>query len=93
MGVNYLMAKITAMEEKRKKLKLSPARFYAAARSPPSDSMLPVFDKSHARNAMARFNQVDFRSRNEKKTAFNRIMKAAKKFKIDIEEFKKRRPK
>ncbi|MBN1645095.1 hypothetical protein JW851_03590 [Candidatus Woesearchaeota archaeon] len=87
------MTRITAMELKRKKLKMRPAKFYASPRKPPSDSMLPLFDKSHTRNAMARFNQVDFKSKNEKKTAFAKIMRSAKKFKIDIEDFKKRKPK
>lgn len=87
-----MMTKITAMERKRKKLKKGPAQFYAAPRRPPSDSMLPLFDKSHTRNAMARFNQTDFKSKAEKVKAFNRIMKSAKKFKIDIDEFKKRKP-
>ncbi|MBW2969157.1 hypothetical protein KY314_03500 [Candidatus Woesearchaeota archaeon] len=87
------MAKITAMEKKRKKLRKGPAQFYAAPRKPPSDSMLPIFDKKHTRNAMARFNQTDFRSKTEKKTAYSKIIKSAKKFKIDIEDFKKRKPK
>lgn len=86
------MTKITAMEQKRKKLKMGPARFYAAARKPPSDSLLPIFDKSHTRNAMARFNQVDFNSKTEKAKAFSRILKNAKKFRINIDEFMKRKP-
>jgi len=87
------MAKITDKESKRKKLRLTPAQFYAAPRSPPSDSDLPIFDKSHTRNAMARFNQTDFKNKTEKVKAYNKIIRAAKKFKIDIENFKKRKPK
>ena len=87
------MAKITAMEEKRKKTRKSPAQFYAAPRRPPSDSLLPIFDKSHTRNAMARFNQTDFKNKAEKKKAYNKILRAARKFKIDIEDFKQRKPK
>ncbi len=86
------MAKITAKEEKRKKLRLTPAQFYAAQRSPPSSSDLPIFDKSHTRNAMARFNQTDFTNKAEKVKAYNKIIRAARKFKIDIEDFKKRKP-
>lgn len=86
------MAKITAMEEKRKKMRKSPAVFYAAPRRPPSDSLLPIFDKSHTRNAMARFNQTDFKNKAEKKKAYNKILRAARKYNIDIEDFKKRKP-
>ena len=86
------MAKITAMEEKRKRTRLTPAKFYAAPRRPPSESMLPIFDKSHTRNAMARFNQTDFKSTDERTKAYRKVISAARKFKIDIEDFKKRRP-
>jgi hypothetical protein len=87
------MAKITAMEEKRKKLGLTPAQFYAAPRQPESKSTLPIFDKSHARNAMARFNQVDFESQTEQTNAYNKVLKAALKFGVNVDEFKKRKPK
>ena len=83
--------KITAMEAKRKRMRKTPAAFYAAPRKPPSESDLPIFDKSHVRNAMARFNQTDFK-RGEKKTAYNKIFRAAKKFGIKIDEFKKLKP-
>lgn len=86
------MAKITAIEERRKKSRKSPAKFYAAPRKPPSDSMLPIFDKSHTRNAMARFNQTDFKNKAEKSKAFRKIMTAARKFGIDIEEFRDLKP-
>jgi hypothetical protein len=87
-----MMTKITAMEQRRKKSRKTPAQFYAAPRRPPSDSMLPLFDKSHTRNAMARFNQTDFKNKAEKVKAFNKIIKAARKYKIDIEDFRKRKP-
>ncbi len=87
------MAKITAIEEKRKQMRKSSAQFYAAPRSPPSDSLLPIFDKSHTRNAMARFNQADFKDVAEKKKAYNKILKAAREFKIEIEDFKDLKPK
>lgn len=80
------------MEEKRKRTRKSPTQFYAAPRSPPSDSLLPLFDKSHTRNAMARFNQADFKNKAEKKKAYNKVLRAARKFNIDIEDFKKRKP-
>lgn len=86
------MTKITAMEEKRKKLKISPSHFYAAPRKPCSNSMLPIFDKSHTRNAMARFNQADFKNKAEKTRAYYAILRNARKYKISIDEFLKRRP-
>jgi len=82
------MSHITAMEEKRKKMRRSCADFYAAVRSPPSESALPIFDKHHVQNAMARFNQTDFVNKAEKIKAYNKIMRAARKFKIEVEEFK-----
>jgi len=75
------------MEEKRKKMRKGVAVFYAAPRDPPSESSLPIFDENHVRNAMARFNQTDFVSKAEKKKAFNKVLRAAKKYKIEVDEF------
>jgi len=86
--VFYKMTKITAMEEKRKKMRKSVAEFYAANRRPPSESALVIFDKNHVQNAMARFNQTDFVNKAEKKKAYNKVLRAAHKFEIDVEEFK-----
>ena len=80
------------MEERRKKARKSPAQFYAAPRIPPSESVLPIFDKRHAQNAMARFNQVDFKNKDEKVKAYNKILKMALKSGIDVERFKKLKP-
>ena len=84
--------KITAMEEKREKLGLTPAKFYACPRDPPSESKLPIFDHNHTQNAMARFNQTDFEDKEEKTKAYNKIYRAAQKFGIDIDEFKDLKP-
>ena len=81
------MSHVTAMEEKRKKMRKSVDWFYAVPRDPPSESALPIFDENHVRNAMARFNQVDFESLTEKKKAFGKILKVARKYKIEIDEF------
>ena len=86
------MAKISAMEEKRKKMGKTPAQFYAAPRSPPSKSALPIFDRRHTQNAMARFDQVDFKNKAEKTKAYNKILKTALKFGIDVEKFRKLKP-
>ena len=75
------------MEEKRKKMRKGVAEFYAANRNPPSESALPIFDKNHVQNAMARFNQADFVDVREKKKAYGKVLRAARKFKIDVEEF------
>lgn len=81
------MARITAMEAKRKALKMSPSQFYAAPRDPPSTSALPIFDKAHVRNAMARWNQTHFRSAEEKAKAKRKIIARAKKFGINTRGF------
>ncbi len=83
-------AKITAMEKKRKQLGKTAGEFYAVPKEPPSDSKLPIFDASHVRNAMSRFNQTDFSNDKEKATAKRKIIAAAKKFGINVDEFKKR---
>jgi len=77
--------KITAMEGTRKKKKIRLAKFYAFQRL----KKLPIFDKTHARNAMARFNQTEGMTRAERKTVKNKILRAARKFKVDIEAFRK----
>ena len=85
-------AKITGFEEKRKQLGMSPSQFYAVPRNPPSASKLPIFDKAYTKNAMARFNQVQGLSADEKKTAFNKILRAAHKFGIETTNFLKLKP-
>ena len=92
-GVNKsveLKAKITNFEEKRKKLGMSVEEFYAAPRDPPSSSALPIFDAAHVRNAMARFNQTHFRNLEEKKKAYRKILRAAKKFGINSKNFEEK---
>ena len=67
---------------------MSVSDFYAAPRVPPSSSSLPIFDAAHTRNAMARFSQTKFVSQKEKISARNAILKAAKKFGINADNFK-----
>jgi len=78
------LAAVTDMEAKRKEMGMSVGEFYACPRDPPSDSKLPIFDASHARNAMARFNQTEGMSAEEKATAKKKIASAAKKFGIEM---------
>jgi hypothetical protein len=54
----------------------------------PRDRKLPINDAAHVRNAMARFNQVESTFCHPA-TARRRILAAAKKFGVDVSEFKK----
>jgi uncharacterized membrane protein len=47
---------------------------------------LPIHDESHVRNAIARFNQTDFESKSAKEAARRKILAAAKRHKIDVDE-------
>jgi hypothetical protein len=47
---------------------------------------LPIHDESHVRNAISRFSQTDFQSQNAKEEAARKIMRAAKRHGIDVDE-------
>ena len=47
---------------------------------------LPINDASHVRNAMARFNQTDFESETAKEEARKKILAAAKRYDIEVDE-------
>jgi hypothetical protein len=47
---------------------------------------LPINDASHVRNAMARFNQTDFESKTAKEAARKKILAAAKRYDIEVDE-------
>ena len=47
---------------------------------------LPINDASHVRNAMARFNQTDFESKTAKEEARRKILAAAKRYDLDVDE-------
>lgn len=47
---------------------------------------LPIHDESHVRNAMARFNQTDFESKTAKESARRKILAAAKRHKIEVDD-------
>ena len=47
---------------------------------------LPINDESHVRNALARFNQTDFDEPGAKSKAARKILAAAKKHGIDVDE-------
>ena len=47
---------------------------------------LPIPDESHVRNAMARFNQTEFESKAAKERARRKILAAARKHDIEVDE-------
>lgn len=47
---------------------------------------LPINDESHVRNALARFNQTDFESAAAKRRAAKKILAAARKHSIDVDQ-------
>jgi len=47
---------------------------------------LPIHDESHVRNAISRFNQTDFQSENAKQEAARKIMRAAKRHGIEVDD-------
>jgi hypothetical protein len=47
---------------------------------------LPINDESHVRNAIARFNQTDFESKAAKERARKKILRAAERHGIDVDE-------
>jgi len=52
----------------------------------PKEKKEPIHDASHVRNAIARFNQVEGVSEEEKDAAWKRIKTAAKKHGVDVKE-------
>jgi hypothetical protein len=47
---------------------------------------LPLNDESHVRNAIARFNQTDFESQTAKEEARKKILRAADRYGIEVDE-------
>jgi hypothetical protein len=47
---------------------------------------LPINDASHVRNAMARFNQTEYESKAAKERARKKILSAAKRFGVEVDE-------
>ena len=47
---------------------------------------LPINDESHVRNAIARFNQTDFDSKTAKEQARKKILSAAERYGIEVDE-------
>ena len=49
------------------------------------DRHLPIHDETHARNAIARWNQTDFESKAAKERARKRVLEAARTFGIEVD--------
>jgi uncharacterized protein DUF6582 len=47
---------------------------------------LPIPDESHVRNAMARFNQTEFENASDKEKARKKILAAARRYGIEVDE-------
>ena len=47
---------------------------------------LPINDESHVRNAISRFNQTDFEDASAKRAAARKIMSAAKRHDIEVDD-------
>jgi hypothetical protein len=47
---------------------------------------LPIHDESHVRNAIARFNQTDFESKAAKERARKKILRAADRHRIEVDD-------
>jgi hypothetical protein len=47
---------------------------------------LPIHDESHVRNAIARFNQTEFESKAAKERARRKVLSAAKRHGIEVDE-------
>lgn len=58
----------------------------------PGKRKLPIHDAAHVRNAMARFNQTKGLTSAEKGSAFSAIVRAAKKFGVEVDDFMSRKP-
>lgn len=52
----------------------------------PKERKEPIENASHVRNAIARFDQVEGVSNEEKDEAWERIKKAAKKYRVEVHE-------
>jgi hypothetical protein len=56
----------------------------------PKQRKMPLNDASHVRSAAARFNQVKGVSESEKRTAYRKILRAGKKFSVDLTGFREK---
>ncbi|RPJ50567.1 MAG: hypothetical protein EHM23_35210, partial [Acidobacteria bacterium] len=69
-------------EEKLRRAEMDEASF--AYIDPKGNRKLPIHTAGHVRNALARFNQTQFDSAQSRRRAYARIVRAAKKFGIEV---------
>ena len=50
------------------------------------EEKLPIHDETHVRNAIARFSQTDFKSKAARERARKKIMAAAERYKIEVDD-------
>jgi hypothetical protein len=74
------MAELTA--ETRNKIRKSDFAYV----DDDGEGHLPIHDASHVRNAIARFNQTEFESKAAKERARKKVLSAAKRFDIEVDE-------
>ena len=67
---------------KREKLRSSQFAYV----DPDGGEHLPIHDESHVRNAIARFNQTHFASKTAKDQARRKILRAATRFGIEVDQ-------
>jgi hypothetical protein len=72
----------TLSEKQRDKLKSSQFAYIDSD----GGEHLPVNDASHVRNAIARFNQTEFESVAAKERARKKVLAAAKRFDVEVDE-------
>ncbi|KKQ99029.1 MAG: hypothetical protein UT24_C0029G0041 [Candidatus Woesebacteria bacterium GW2011_GWB1_39_12] len=86
---NEELMKGTLDEFEKKKLKSKEREAMASGQFAYVDSKggkhLPISDKAHVQNAMARFNQTHFESSEKKKSAARKILAAAKRLNMEID--------
>jgi hypothetical protein len=64
--------------------KLSDSEFAYVDRE--GEGHLPINDEAHVRNAIARFNQTEFESDSAKESARKKILSAARRYDIEVDE-------
>jgi hypothetical protein len=74
----------TATERSRGLTSAQKDRISARAFAFPKERKEPLIDAAHVRNAIARFNQVEGVSEEEKQAAWRRIRSAARKYGVEV---------
>ncbi len=84
VSVKQHMEAVMAELDTKKRDKLTKGQFAYVDRE--GGEHLPIHDESHVRNAMSRWNQTHFESNTAKEQARRKIVRAAGRYKIEIDE-------